>query len=100
MARLWSRVRRVWATVGALAFVVFTVWALLAYRATPGARAALQSGEGTTVERGDGYWLVRPGADGAGVGLLFFPGAQVEPAAYDSSPGTGPPRSAATRSSG
>jgi pimeloyl-ACP methyl ester carboxylesterase len=82
MGRLWARVRRVWVTLGATVGVVFVGWSLLAYRATPDARAALQGNDRTTVERREGYWSFQPRREVAGTGLVFFPGALVDPAAY------------------
>jgi pimeloyl-ACP methyl ester carboxylesterase len=79
---LWARIRRIWAIAGVTAFVVFTGWSLLAFRANAAGRAALGGNERAGVERGDGFWLFRPRAAGAAAGLLFFPGGLVEPAAY------------------
>jgi hypothetical protein len=61
--------------------VVFVSWSLIAYRARPEARAALQSDARVSVTRGEGCWLLQP-QTAAPVGLLFFAGALVQPAAY------------------
>jgi pimeloyl-ACP methyl ester carboxylesterase len=71
----------VWITLGLSAGIVFVGWSLLAYRARPECRAALRSDEAVAVSRADHAWLFRaPRAKD--VGLIFFPGALVEPAAY------------------
>lgn len=77
----WARIRRVWVFVGATAGLIFVVWSLLAYRATSDARTALESTAAVTVSAHDGYWRFQP-QQSAGAGLLFFPGALVDPAAY------------------
>ena len=61
--------------------MVFVGWSLIAYRARPQAWAALRSDARVHVTRGDGYWALEPQAR-QGVGLLFFAGALVQPAAY------------------
>lgn len=84
IAGLWPKVRRIWATLGTAFFVIFTGWSLWAYRARPEAWSALQSDARVTVARGGAHWFFQPAAprDGGDVGLLFFPGALVDPAAY------------------
>ena len=83
----WRRLRRivhrVWITAGLSATVVFALWSLLAYRASGEARAAGRGDERVRVEHADGVrrFVPFPGA-GAPVGLLFFPGGLVDPAAY------------------
>jgi pimeloyl-ACP methyl ester carboxylesterase len=78
---LLRRIRRVWVTLGLMATVVFVGWSLYAYRARPEARAALESGAGVSVTRHDGYWAL-DAHRGIAKGLLFFPGALVDPVAY------------------
>ncbi len=89
--RVWRRVRQVWVALGVAATVVFTAWSLVAYRATGAARAALASDAAVEVRREAGGWHFRPRAplgvertdrDQPRVGLLFFPGALVDPVAY------------------
>lgn len=75
-------VRRMWAVLGTVAFVVFTGWMLIAYRATDEAKGALQGNDRVSVEDGAHYLTVRPKTGVAGVGLLFFPGGLVDPVAY------------------
>ena len=75
-------VLRPFAALGVAAFIVFCGWSFVAYRATPEARAALQGDDWTIVERGEGYWLFQAKPSASDVGLLFFPGALVDPAAY------------------
>jgi pimeloyl-ACP methyl ester carboxylesterase len=77
------RLKRIWIIAGLTVSVVFVSWSVLAFRAEPGARAA-ESTDGTVrVEKGEGVRRFMP-ARGAGatVGLLFFPGGLVDPAAY------------------
>ncbi len=81
LARAWAAIRYFWPRLGALAGVIFTVWSLLAFRAQPAARLALRGDERVAVTHGDGAWTFRP-RQASEVGLLFFPGALVEPAAY------------------
>src|SRR5712692_7155601 len=75
-------VLRPFAALGLAALIVFAGWSFVAYRATPDARAALRGDDRITVERGEGYWLFQPKTPAGAVGLVFFPGAFVEPAAY------------------
>jgi len=76
-----SRLHRVWVTTGSIAGLVFIVWSLLAYRASGGAHASLESSPTVRVEALDGYWRFTP-RQSSGTGLLFFPGALVDPVAY------------------
>jgi pimeloyl-ACP methyl ester carboxylesterase len=73
-------------TVGLTATLVFTVWSLIAYRASDEAKKALAGDTLVKVTRGDAHWLFTPWrhTDPQTVGLLFFPGALVDPAAYAS----------------
>jgi alpha-beta hydrolase superfamily lysophospholipase len=81
--RRWlSRLHRLWILTGATAGVVFIVWSLIAYRASGGARAALSSTAPVTVSAHDGYWRFQPVRSAGDIGLLFFPGALVDPVAY------------------
>lgn len=81
---IWRQVKRIWATLGILAFVLFTTWSLIAYRASAAAQAALISDDQVTVTREDGTWIFSPstGRDRSRARLLFFPGALVNPVAY------------------
>lgn len=57
----WPGIRRVWAALGTTAFVGFTGWCLIAYRATDEARQALQAGaDGAAVARGEHHWRFTP----------------------------------------
>jgi pimeloyl-ACP methyl ester carboxylesterase len=78
----WARVRRTWVRAGAVALVVFPVWMLIAFRASSHARAALSSDAQVTVARGSHHWTFEPKAGSASAGVLFFPGAVVDPVAY------------------
>jgi len=77
----WQTIRKIWVRTGALAGGIFITWSLVAYRAQSSAGAALDSDARVTVTRGDGYWMLRP-ASPAPAGLVFFPGALVDPVAY------------------
>lgn len=84
LSPLWPGVRRIWATLGILAFVIFTTWSLIAYRASATARSALIGDDRVIVTREDGAMVFTPSAahEQAPVRLLFFPGALVDPVAY------------------
>ena len=83
-ARLWRIVRRVWITLGLTATAVFTVWSLIAYRASDAARDAMRSDDPRIMVRevpGARRFVPASGTRGD-VGLLFVAGSLVEPAAY------------------
>jgi pimeloyl-ACP methyl ester carboxylesterase len=61
---------------------VFVGWSLLAYRASSAARDALVDDEHVSVTRGEHHRLFKPRGPGAKAGLLFYPGALVDPVAY------------------
>ena len=78
----WKTIQRIWIITGLTATAIFVSWSLLAYRAQgPERRTALQSDARVTVTAADGYWSFTPQAP-ARAGLIFFPGALVDPAAY------------------
>ncbi len=78
-----KRVMRAWAVVGTTAFVVFTVWALLSYRASPVAKRAARSDSTVEVRHESGAWLFLPaGAPRSSTGFLFVAGSLVDPRAY------------------
>lgn len=80
---IWPIVRRIWITLGLTVTAVFVTWSLLAYRASDAAREALRSDVGVTVTRTDGWIGFLPASGGgSSAGLLFFPGALVDPVAY------------------
>lgn len=78
----WAIIRRIWITAGIGATVIFVAWSLTAYRASGEARLALESSETIAVTRGEHHWLIQHRAAASNVGLLFFPGALVDPVAY------------------
>src|SRR5687768_15756555 len=82
--KIWTTIRRVWITAGIAFTVVFVGWSLIAYRANAEGSAATVSDSLVTNVRSDGIWEFLPpdGATGSSKGLLFFPGALVDPAAY------------------
>ena len=69
---------------GILFTVIFIGWSLIAYRATPEAHFALQSDSVVEVTHNNGVWRFMPAQISAPtrVGLLFLPGALVDPVAY------------------
>ena len=78
----WQTIRRIWIITGLIGTAVFVTWSLLAYRAQgPERRTALESDARVTVAAADGYWSFTPQA-AAPAGLIFFPGALVDPVAY------------------
>jgi len=79
---MWRLIRRIWITLGITATVIFVAWSLWAYRPTAEARTAIASDASVTVVRGDTWWRFVPRAPRGDVGLLFFPGALVDPVAY------------------
>ena len=81
MRRALSILHRVWITTGAIAGAIFIVWSLLAYRATGAAHEAMKGGGTVSVTGHDGYWRFTPRVP-SDVGVLFFPGALVDPVAY------------------
>ena len=80
--RIWRRVRLIWATLGITATVIFAAWSIIAYRANGDARAALRSDSEVTASRVGDLWRFDPVVPAADVGLLFVPGALVDPVAY------------------
>jgi pimeloyl-ACP methyl ester carboxylesterase len=79
---VWGRVRRIWITTGISATVLFVAWCAIAYRASATAQAALQGNASVRVSAGPHDWVFQPKDGGAGVGVVFFPGALVDPVAY------------------
>jgi pimeloyl-ACP methyl ester carboxylesterase len=80
--RLWPVVRRIWATLGITATVIFAVWSVLAYRANDEAHAALRGDANVVIAEEDRLWRFDPTGTRADVGLIFVPGALVDPVAY------------------
>jgi pimeloyl-ACP methyl ester carboxylesterase len=77
------RVQRIWIVTGVSLTAVYVSWSLIAFRAESGARTAELTDATVRVEKAGGIRRFTPSCDaGAGVGLLFFPGALVDPAAY------------------
>jgi hypothetical protein len=77
----WTTVRRLWIRTGVIGTVIFITWSLLAYRAPGIAREALASDSRVTVSHADHVWSFTP-PNPAPAGLIFFPGALVDPVAY------------------
>ncbi len=81
---VWQRVRRIWIIAGLSATVLFVGWCFFAYRASPEGRDAMASDSRVLVAVQDGFVTFTPTSQTTivPVGLLFFPGALVEPEAY------------------
>ena len=83
MRTFLRRLHAIWWRCGLLAFVVFTAWCLIAYRASADGRAAAVGDASVHVERTATGWNFIPRAQAPQpVGLLFFSGALVDPRAY------------------
>lgn len=78
---LWRKIRKIWIIMGGTVFVVFTLWALIAYQAW-GVDGAMASDDRVEVIDGAEAIHFRPRTARAASGLLFFPGALVDPRAY------------------
>jgi pimeloyl-ACP methyl ester carboxylesterase len=81
---LVARLRRLWVFLGLYATLLFVGWSLVAYRASADGRRAAVSDTSVIVDRVPGAWRFRPanGVVDTARGLLFFPGALVDPRAY------------------
>jgi pimeloyl-ACP methyl ester carboxylesterase len=84
LALTWRRIRAVWAAVGVSATLVLILWSAVASRPAAAAREALAGGGGVQVSEVEDGWVFRParGVEATGAGLLFFPGAMVDPVSY------------------
>lgn len=80
--RLWQRVRIVWAAVGVSATLVLLAWSAWAFRPDAAAQKALLTDASVSVSSSEGHWVFRPTGPVGASGLLFFPGALVDPVAY------------------
>jgi pimeloyl-ACP methyl ester carboxylesterase len=78
----WQTIRKVWAATGAIVFVVFTVWNLIAYQSWGVDGTVLRSDGRVSVEPRPGLTAFRPRKGAPPVGLIFYPGALVDPEAY------------------
>jgi hypothetical protein len=81
---IWKSIGKIWASLGVAALLGLIVWHFIAYSASSEAREALHGLDKISVYRGNHHWVFAPSvsADRQRVGLLFFPGALVEAAAY------------------
>ena len=81
--RLWRRIRIVWITAGITATIIFVAWSLIAYRPSAVAHAATVPDPKVSVTYQDGIWSFTPARPvNTASGLVFFPGALVDPVAY------------------
>ncbi len=71
-----------WATLGVSATLILIVWSAVAMRPDAAARKALLSDARVSVSSFEDHWVFRPGGPVRASGLLFFPGALVDPVAY------------------
>lgn len=78
----WATIRRIWITTGISATVVFVAWSLIAFRASGEVRKALDGNDTVAVVTGEHHRLFQPRELRSSVGLVFFPGAGVDPVAY------------------
>ncbi len=81
---IWPTIKKIWITAGITATIVFVGWSLIAYRANGEARTASVSDSLVTNTRAEGIWTFFPASNTkvSPTGLLFLPGALVDPTAY------------------
>jgi hypothetical protein len=80
-----SVLRRVLLTLGVLlvaGIVAFLVWVLTPAGPDDGSLTAAMDDELVEVTEQDGTWTLRPAEGAATTGVVFYPGARVQPAAY------------------
>lgn len=82
--KFWQKFRKVWAIVGGIALIIFVGWSLIAYQPTSEAIEALQDSEDVEVIKYENHWAFLPTniPTKKTTGVLFFPGALVDPRAY------------------
>ncbi len=78
----WRKIRRVWVGAGIVFMIVFFGWLYFGNRATSRAHEALKSDDTVAITVGDRGMTFHPLNSTQPVGLIFFPGGLVEPAAY------------------
>jgi len=78
----WKTIRKIWVLTGSAAFLLFTVWNVLSYRTWNVEVRILQSDARVSVTRDAEAIRFLPADDHAQPGLLYFPGALVNPEAY------------------
>ena len=76
------RIRTVVRTIMAIFGLSFTTWILLSMQARDVDPATLESNESVLVEQNDDYITFKPASNPASIGVLFYPGALVDPKAY------------------
>ena len=77
----WSAIRRIWIRVGLVSGAVFIGWSLPRIGRSPSRAPRSSPMRASRVTHGDGYWSFVPSSP-ANAGLIFFPGALVDPVAY------------------
>ncbi|NQX26820.1 alpha/beta hydrolase [Microbacteriaceae bacterium VKM Ac-2854] len=68
----------------ALAIVGFLIWSQMVMAAEPGPLAAVTADPAIAVTESDSAVVMTPTGDSSGAGLVFIPGAKVDPHAYES----------------
>src|SRR5215213_1017680 len=81
MAFPWRTLRKIWIITGSSVFLVFTLWSLIAFQAW-GVDEAMAGDRRVEVIDGAEAIHFRPHDARFASGLLFFPGALVDPRAY------------------
>lgn len=77
----WQTIRKVWAITGSAVFVLFTLWAVIAYQSW-GVGSDLLATDGRIEVAATDTAIHFVPRSGAGTGLVFFSGALVDPEAY------------------
>jgi hypothetical protein len=72
----------VWATLGVSATLILVAWSAWASRPDATARTAIIGDARVHVSSFEDHWIFRPSVPPRASGLLFFPGAVVDPVAY------------------
>ena len=82
--RVWRYVRRAWVTLGIALTAIFVSWSAVAFRSTHEGREAVRPDSDVGVSHGEGVWSFAPARVRSATrpGLVFFPGALVDPVAY------------------
>lgn len=77
-----KRIRTIIRMVMAVFGLSFTAWMFISMQARNVDAALFESDETVYVEKTDAYITFKPAVDTLGIGLLFYPGALVDPDAY------------------
>ena len=77
----WKTIRKWWARLGSAALVIFIAWGLIAYQDWGVDPSVLTTGRNVEVRATETDFRFLP-QDARSVGIVFFPGALVDPVAY------------------